>query len=163
MNMPANQQFGIAWIGFALAFACHFVDEATHGFLPMYNSVASKIRIELSLPVPPIFSFTVWITLLIGAFVLLLCVSPLAFRGNHWLRVISKPIAVLAGVLNAALHITSSLYFHRWMPGVYSSPILLIAAIYLLAASRSAGRAHSIVSLQICPCLTLRNFLDCLR
>ena len=38
---------------------------------------------------------------------------------------------------NPVLHITSSIYFHRWMPGLYSSPLLLVAAIYLLATSRA--------------------------
>jgi hypothetical protein len=37
--------------------------------------------------------------------------------------------------MNAALHISSSIYFHRWMPGVYSSPVLLIAAVFLLVSS----------------------------
>jgi len=39
-------------------------------------------------------------------------------------------------IANASLHISSSIYFHRWMPGVYSSPVLLIAAGFLLAAAR---------------------------
>jgi len=39
-------------------------------------------------------------------------------------------------IASASLHISSSIYFHHWMPGVYSSPVLLIAAGFLLAAAR---------------------------
>jgi uncharacterized membrane protein required for colicin V production len=67
---------------------------------------------------------------------LLLCLSPFAFRDNSWLRTVSRPLGIVVGLLNATLHIGSSVYFHRWMPGVYSSPLLLLAAIYLLASSR---------------------------
>ena len=30
----------------------------------------------------------------------------------------------------------SSAYYHRWMPGVFSSPILLVSALFLFAAAR---------------------------
>ena len=44
--------------------------------------------------------------------------------------------------MNAALHIGSSVYFHRWMPGVFSSPLLLLVAIYLLATGTSDLKKH---------------------
>jgi hypothetical protein len=47
-------------------------------------------------------------------------------------------------VFNALLHIGSSLYFHRWMPGVYSSPLLLAAAGFALSTALS--RHHQTVS-----------------
>ncbi len=136
-NVRPNRRFGIAWVTFALALAVHVTDEATHDFLSTYNSSVHAIRAHLPFLPLPTFSFRVWLALLIAGIFLLLCLSPFAFRGASWLRTFSQPLAVVVGVLNATLHIGSSIYFHRWMPGVYSSPILLLAAIYLLANSRA--------------------------
>ncbi len=131
-----NRRFGMAWIAFALALAVHVSDEATHDFLSTYNPSVRAIRARLPFLPLPTFSFPVWLTLLITGILLLLCLSPFAFRGDSWLRMASRPLGILVGVLNAALHLSSSVYFHRWMPGVYSSPLLLTAAIFLLASSR---------------------------
>jgi len=135
-EVTMNRRFGIAWVTFALALAVHVTDEATHDFLSTYNPSVRAIRARLPFLPLPTFSFRVWLTLLIAGILLLLCLSFFAFRGDSWLRTVSRPLGILVGVLNATLHIASSVYFHRWMPGVYSSPLLLLAAIYLLASSR---------------------------
>jgi hypothetical protein len=135
-EVTMNRRFGIAWVTFALALAVHVTDEATHDFLSTYNPSVRAIRARLPFLPLPTFSFRVWLTLLIAGILLLLCLSFFAFRGDAWLRTVSRPLGILVGVLNATLHIASSVYFHRWMPGVYSSPLLLLAAIYLLASSR---------------------------
>lgn len=135
-NVTPNRRFGIAWLLFALSFGVHVLDEATHDFLSTYNSTARAIRARLPLLPVPTFSFRAWLTLLIAGIFLLLCLSPFAFRGKSWLRSASRPLGIVVGLLNATLHIGSSIYFHRWMPGVYSSPLLLLAAVYLLASSR---------------------------
>lgn len=136
-----TRRFGIAWIAFALALALHVTDEATHNFLASYNPNVLAIRARFPLLPIPTFTFGVWLSLLIAGITLLLCLSPLAFRGSRWLRIAAWPLGLLIGIANASLHIGSSIYFHRWMPGVYSSPVLLIAAVFLLAAARefSAG------------------------
>jgi uncharacterized membrane protein required for colicin V production len=136
-EVAVNRRFGIAWVMFALAVAVHVTDEATHDFLSTYNFSVRTIRARVPFMPLPTFSFRVWLTLLIAGILLAVCLSPLAFRGDSWLRIVSRPLGILVGVLNAALHIGSSIYFHRWMPGVYSSPLLLLAAIYLLASSRA--------------------------
>jgi hypothetical protein len=131
-----TRRFGIAWVAFALALTLHVTDEATHDFLTSYNPSVLAIRARLPFLPLPTFTFGVWIGLLIAGIILLLCLSPLAFRGSHWLRMAAWPLGLLVGIANASLHISSSIYFHRWMPGVYSSPVLLIAAVFLLAAAR---------------------------
>ena len=143
-----NRRFGIAWVTFALAVAVHVTDEAMHDFLSTYNSSVRAIRDRLHFLPLPTFSFRVWLTLLIAGILLALCLSPLAFRGDSWLRIVSRPLGILVGVLNAALHIGSSIYFHRWMPGVYSSPLLLLAAIYLLASSWARDSMESWLPIQ---------------
>ena len=136
-NIPSNRSFGIAWLLFAIGFGLHFADEATHNFLSTYNPSVRAIRARFPFLPLPTFTFAVWLTLLTVVILLLLCLSPLAFRGSRWLRIVSLPLGIVVGVLNAALHIGSSVYFHRWMPGVFSSPLLLLAAIYLVATSTS--------------------------
>jgi hypothetical protein len=132
----AHKRFGIAWVTFALALAVHVADEAAHDFLSTYNPNARAIRARLPFLPLPTFSFEAWLTLLLAGIILLLCLSPFAFRESRWLLRASWPLAIVVGLLNAALHMGSSLYFHRWMPGIYSSPFLLAASLYLLAASR---------------------------
>lgn len=142
-----HHRFGMAWVTFALAVAVHVTDEAMHDFLSTYNPSVRSIRARLPFLPLPTFSFGVWLALLITGIFLLLCLSPFAFRRDSWLRTVSRPLAILVGVLNATLHVGSSVYFHRWMPGVYSSPFLLFAAIYLLASSRARD---SIVESRLC-------------
>jgi uncharacterized membrane protein required for colicin V production len=141
-EVALNRRFGIAWVTFALTVAVHVADEAMHDFLSTYNPSVRAIRARFPFLPLPTFSFRVWLALLIAGIFLLLCLSPLAFRGEFWLRTLSRPLGILVGLLNATLHIGSSVYFHRWMPGVYSSPLLLLAAIYLLANSqlRASGK-----------------------
>ncbi|PYT65129.1 MAG: hypothetical protein DMG39_30095 [Acidobacteria bacterium] len=146
-NLTPNRRFGIAWVTFALAVAVHVTDEAMHDFLSTYNPSVRAIRARLSFLPLPMFSFRIWLALLTAGIFFLLCLSPFAFRRDSWLRTVSRPLAILVGVLNATLHVGSSVYFHRWIPGVYSSPFLLFAAIYLLASSRARD---SIVESRLC-------------
>jgi hypothetical protein len=80
------------------------------------------------LPIPT-FTFAGRLTGLIAGILLLLVPSPFAFQGNRALRRIALPLGLAVGVFNAALHISSSFYFRRWMPGVHSSAFLFAAAI----------------------------------
>jgi hypothetical protein len=133
-----NRRFGIAWIVFTLVVALHVTDEATHDFLTTYNASVHAIRARLPFLPVATFTFAVWLSGLIAGILLLLALSPFAFRGNRPLRLLALPLALIVGVFNSGLHIASSLYFHRWMPGVYSSPFLLAAALFLLYAARHA-------------------------
>jgi len=133
--MANARSFGYAWVAFALTVAVHVTDEATHDFLSVYNPIARAIRERLPFLPIPTFTFEVWIVGLAAGILLLLALSPLALKGNRTLRFIAFPLAVIVGLFNAAGHIGGSLYFQRWMPGVYSAPLLLLAAIWLLAAA----------------------------
>jgi hypothetical protein len=132
----ADRSFGTAWLGFAAALAVHVTDEATHDFLATYNPTALAIRARLPFLPLPTFTFGVWLSGLIAGIALLLCLSPFAFRGARWMRRASVPLAIVVGVFNAFGHMISSAYFRRWMPGVYSSPLLLAAALFLLVSAR---------------------------
>lgn len=129
----SSRTFGFAWIGLCLALAIHVADEAATDFLSVYNPVASRIREQLPwLPVP-VFTFSAWLSGLIAVIVVLLMLSPFAFRGARWLRPLAYFFAILM-IGNAVGHTAGSFYLGRLMPGVISSPLLLAAAVFLLVA-----------------------------
>jgi hypothetical protein len=123
--------FGLAWVGFAIAIALHVADEATHDFLSVYNPNARAIRQRFHIPIP-VFSFHGFIVALSCAVTLLLVLSPFAFQGAHWLRVLAIPVAILVGIGNGCLHLGGSVLYRRWMPGVLTAPLLLVVGSWLL-------------------------------
>jgi len=129
------RHFGPAWLALCLALGIYVVDEALTDFLPVYNRAVRAIRARVPFLPLPIFTFPVWLGGLIGVDLLLLALTPAAFRGEPDMR----PAAVAFGVVmagNGLLHLGASVYTRKAMPGVYSAPIILAAAIYLLAAAR---------------------------
>jgi hypothetical protein len=133
-------QWRIAWFCLALALALHVTDEALTGFLPVYNSVVEEVRARYPLAPLPTFTFPVWLAGLVFAVLLLLALTPLVSRGQRGFRVASL-ILGLVMVGNALGHIGASLYWGRFAPGVYSSPVLFVAAVALLiTASRAKVR-----------------------
>jgi hypothetical protein len=142
MNLRAsNQQFGVSWLFFGYTLALHVLDEAGNNFLSVYNPNALAIRRILPFLPIPIFTFQTWIGSLSLALVLWLALTPLAFRGLKGLRWLAIPVAVLAGIGNALGHLLSSIYFGRFMPGVYSAPLILLAGIGLLKSAVAKDRA----------------------
>lgn len=132
-----NEQWRVAWICLALALALHVADEALTGFLPVYNGMVEGIRAEHAWVPLPTFTFQVWLTGLVVAVLLLLGLTPFVARGARWIRVASFPLGVIM-TGNALGHIGASVYWGRLAPGVYSSPLLLIAALALLVTALRA-------------------------
>jgi len=129
------KHWGVAWVGLALAL--HVADEALTGFLPFYNQIVLTTRKSIAWFPFPTFSFAVWLTGLVVVTLALFAFSPLVFSGRAWLR----PVAYFLGTLlcaNAIGHMLASLYWGIWAPGIYSSPVLLLAAALLLLATRRA-------------------------
>jgi len=133
-----NPSFGRAWVALTLALGLHVADEALHDFLSVYNPTVLAIRQRLPWLPLPTFTFRVWLAGLISAVVLLLCLYPLALRRTRWVVLAAYPLGVLM-TFNALQHIAVSLYLGRAMPGVYSSPVLLAASLWLLVAARSSS------------------------
>ena len=118
-----------------LAFAIHVVDEALTDFLSVYNPAVRAIRARFPFLLIPTFTFRVWLTGLVVAVLVLTSLTPFAFRGAPGLR----PVAYVYGIVmagNGLLHVVGSIYVRRALPGVYSAPILLAGAIFLLASLR---------------------------
>ncbi|HKD55193.1 MAG TPA: hypothetical protein VKB72_13340 [Steroidobacteraceae bacterium] len=136
----APHRLGIAWVCMWLALAAHVADEALTGFLPVYNATVRALRAQLGFWPMPVFEFKVWLTGLLVLVAALAVLSPCAFRNAPWLRPIFYFVAVVIGLLNAAGHTLATILGHtvstvqvaRPAPGFYSSPLLVIAAIYAL-------------------------------
>ncbi len=142
-NDTTGNRWAKAWAALCVAFALHVVDEAANDFLFWYNPNALALRERVPwLPVP-VFTFPVWITGLTIAVVGLAALTPLVRRGRRSL----VPLAYIYGIIhvaNALGHITVSIAGRWFAPGVYSSPILLAAAVWLLyETARFTSRSGS--------------------
>ncbi|PYP50888.1 MAG: hypothetical protein DMD45_09735 [Gemmatimonadetes bacterium] len=126
-------RFGAAWVALCIALGIHVVDEARTDFLSLYNPAVRAIRARFPFLPLPTFTFPYWLGGLITVTVFLFALAPAAFRGEPGMR----PAAYIFGIVmagNGLLHLGGSVYMRKAMPGVYSAPIILAAAIYLLAS-----------------------------
>jgi len=125
----------IAWVSLCVAFALHVWDEAAHDFLSVYNPAVLRIREVVPLLPLPTFTFHLWLIGLIAAVIILSALTLFALKGVRWLR----PIALFyAGImiLNGIGHAAGSFYMGDFMPGVYSSPVLFVAGVFLFVTTR---------------------------
>lgn len=125
------RRWGWAWVALCVALAIHITDEALTDFLSVYNPAVRAIRQRLPLLPLPVLTIEVWLTGLILTIILLLSLSVFVFRGARWMRPLACIFAVIM-LANGLGHTAGSIYLGRLMPGVYSSPLLLAASIYLL-------------------------------
>ena len=118
------------------ALAVHVLDEALTDFLAVYNPAVVVIRERYPFLPLSTLTFDVWLSLLIFATVALAASSYFVWKGRWAMRPISY---VFAGVmlLNGLLHIAVAVYTGTFMPGVYSSPLLLAASIALINHTRA--------------------------
>lgn len=146
-NSQWNSRVGVAWLLLTFALAMHVLDEALTGFLGVYNPTVLAARARYPSFPMPVFTFRGWLTGLICAVVILLALAPLFFRNVRWTRPLGY-FAAFINILNALGHITAtilgrtvaSVQFPRPAPGFYSSPLLLIASMYLLYALKKSRR-----------------------
>ena len=131
----SNHRFGIWWLVFGYTLALHVLDEAGNNFLAVYTPNALAIRRALPFLPVPIFTFRSWVGSLLCGLTIWLALAPIAFRPHRWQRWLAVPVSVLAGIANALGHILSSIYLRRFMPGVYSAPLILISGLMLLRSA----------------------------
>lgn len=148
--MPHDRQLGRAWVLLCLGLLLHVTDEALTGFLSVYNPTAVVIRQRFPwLPVPQ-FDFQSWLIALLIGVAILLALSPFLYRGAVWMRPIAYGFSAIM-IVNALGHTAGTIAgrslgpirFPRPMPGFYSSPVILAAALYLLVRLR---RSPAVVS-----------------
>lgn len=131
------RHWAMSWVILTFALAIHVIDEAVNDFLPLYNSLVETLRVTYSWMPFPTFTFSVWIGGLVVGVIALAAMTPLVFRGYRWLRALSLFLGALM-VVNALGHIVASIWLGYLVPGVYSSPLLLAAAVALLIAAARA-------------------------
>jgi hypothetical protein len=130
----ATRHWTLSWTGLAVALGLHVADEAANDFLAFWDPLVRSLR-ERALPLPlPTSSFGMWLGGLIVVVVVLLILTWFVRRGATWMRPVSYALAVVM-VGNGLLHTLGSIYEGRVVPGVYSSPVLVIAAGLLFATA----------------------------
>jgi hypothetical protein len=132
-----------AWLWLVAALALHGFDEASTGFLDVYNPTVRALHERLEWFSMPVFRFDVWATGLAALVLGLALLTPLVDRGPRALRAAT---VIFAGVmvLNGVAHITGTIAgrtvatvrFERPMPGTWSSPLLIGAAVFFIVRAR---------------------------
>jgi hypothetical protein len=153
MARPASQasawpdNFGLAWLLLCLAFCAHVADEALTGFLNVYNPTVIAIRERLSWFPMPTFAYREWLIGLILANLILLALTPFAYRNSRALRPLAyffAGVMLLNGIGHTIFTVlgrtVASAQFARPAPGFYSSPFLLITSIYLFLRLRASRK-----------------------
>jgi hypothetical protein len=138
-----DHRLGVAWILLCCAIAVHVGDEALTDFLSVYNPTVTVLRQRAPWLPLPTFAFNTWLWGLLSGVIVLFLLSRYMFRGSRWIRLVAYVLAILM-MVNGSLHIlgtilghsVESVRFARPMPGFYSSPFLLAAAIYLVLQLR---------------------------
>jgi len=130
-----------------VAFALHILDEASTGFLAVYNPTVTALRGRWGWFPMPTFEFREWLVGLIVVCGLLFCLTPVAARGMSGLRPLAWVYAVimfLNGVGHTLFSIlgqtVASVTFPRPAPGFYSSPFLFAASVWLMVRLRRTAR-----------------------
>jgi hypothetical protein len=139
--------FGWPWFALTVAFALHVLDEATTGFLAIYNPTVIALRERWGWFPMPTFQFRQWLVGLLVAVAVCFALTPFAARGAGWMRPLAWFYAVLqffnavGHTLGTILgHTVGSVTFPRPAPGFYSSPLLLIGSVWLMARLRKRAR-----------------------
>jgi protein-S-isoprenylcysteine O-methyltransferase Ste14 len=133
----AVRAHGRAWLYLCAVLAAHGVEEALNGFLDVWNPFLASVRARTGLPLPHL-TFDGWVTALVVGIVALTAMTPFVARGVRGFRVASY---VFAGVMiaNGVNHLASPLYLGRFLPGQFTSPLLILASAWLILAARRSG------------------------
>jgi hypothetical protein len=119
------------WVLMVSAIAIHVFDEAVTDFLSFYNPIARDIRESLGFSFPPMFTFEIWLGGLIVGILVCFALTPLVKRGGRIIRVFTIVLGILM-IANSLLHILGSAYSGSLLPGFWSSPLLLLAALLVV-------------------------------
>lgn len=120
-----------AWLLLMVALALHVTDEAVTGFLPFYNDMVLTLRERWGFFPMPTFTYSAWLGGLITGLVIGFLLTGRVGRGGPVARALVGIFSVLM-IANALGHLLGSVYFARLLPGFWSSPVLLPAALHML-------------------------------
>jgi len=142
--------FGKPWFALTVAFALHVLDEATTGFLNVYNPTVIAMGERWGWFPMPTFGFRQWLAGLVIGVALCFALTPLAARGVRWLRPLAWLYAIIhfSNAMGHTLgtifgHTVASVTFSRPAPGFWSSPLLFIGSVWLMIALWKTSPSHS--------------------
>ena len=136
----SDTRLALAWTALTGAFALHVWDEAAHNFLATYNPVAESLRARLRpFPFPPVFTYGTWLAALASAIVLLFALVPVVRRGGRWV-VPAAYLYAAVHIANGMGHIVITVASGHLAPGVWSAPVLLATATWLVWEARAVSR-----------------------
>jgi hypothetical protein len=132
-----------AWAWLVAALALHVFDEATTGFLAVYNPTVRALRESLGWFPMPEFTFGVWLGGLAVVVLVLAALTPIVDRDSRVVRGFVTAFAALM-ILNGVGHTlgtiaggtVASVRFERPMPGFWSSPLLIACAVIVIRRAR---------------------------
>lgn len=141
-----DRKLAHAWILLCFALALHVFDEATTGFLRIYNPTVIALRERFGWWPMPTFEFGEWLAGLLVGCVVLLALTGMVSRGAKGTRSLAYGFAIIM-LLNAVGHTLAtvlgrtveSVTFPRPAPGFWSSPLMAAAAFYLLLRLRKTA------------------------
>jgi len=141
MHAPSQTAsgFGRPWFALTVAFALHVLDEATTGFLDVYNPTVTAMRARFAWFPMPTFGFREWLVGLIVGVAICFALTPIAAQGVRRLRPLAWFYALLMffnGMGHTVFTILGrtvpSVTFSRPAPGFYSSPFLFFGSVWLI-------------------------------
>lgn len=128
---PIKNRNILAWLLLTTTLAFHVLDEALSDFLSFYNPSVNTLNQQLGFFPAPTFNYSTWLAGLIIAIILCYLFTFLVARGGNIIRIITIIFGLLM-VLNGLGHLIGSLYFREIIPGMWSSPFLLVAASFVI-------------------------------
>jgi protein-S-isoprenylcysteine O-methyltransferase Ste14 len=145
MTLPALRHAHVrAWLFLCLHLAAHIAEEAALGFIDVWNPVLAQLRQASGIPLPHL-AFGPWLGILVVLVLTLLALAPLVARGVPWLTPASYVFGA-AMIVNGVNHLVSPAYLGRFLPGAYTSPLLIVSAGWLIVQARRAAGIETRVS-----------------
>jgi len=141
--LASRRDHAFAWLFVCLHLAAHSAEEALNGFVEVWNPVLLAVRTATGIPLPQ-FEFQAWLTMLVIGVGALTAMTPLVARGVRGFHAGSYVFA-LAMIVNGVHHLASPLYLGRFLPGQYTSPLLILSSLWLIRKTSAAtGRPSAI-------------------
>lgn len=129
-----HNRLSVSWLILVLCLSLHVIDEALNHFLELYNPIVLKIRESIPFIPLPTFTFKTWITGLSILIIVLFFLTPLVYKRDKFIIRVIQIFSILM-IFNGLGHIIGSIYYSKIIAGMVSSPLLIIASIYLLYLS----------------------------
>jgi hypothetical protein len=141
----ARNNFGLAWLLLCLALGLHIGDEAAHNFLPYFNAAVLTIWAHFQWLPRMDMEFRPWLIRVSAVAVVLLLLTPFAYRNARWVRPLGYLFVGLQ-LLNGLGHIVETLLGHSVpsvafdgpSPGFYTAPLLVVFSLFLFWSLRKS-------------------------